>query len=82
MSFPSSNFEGNFSTYVFDKSILHYRELKIVCWTSLHILWEKILNSFLWGEVRILVESEIYMKDKFSRVHYYKYADWKRLPCV
>ena len=41
MSFPSSNFEGNFSTYVFGKSFCHYRELKIDCWASRHILCEK-----------------------------------------
>jgi len=28
MSFPNSNFEGNFSTYVFAKSFGHYRDLK------------------------------------------------------
>jgi len=27
MSFPNSNFEGNFSTYVFGKSFWHYRDL-------------------------------------------------------
>ena len=37
MSFPSSNFEGNFSNYVFGKSFRHYRKLKIDCWTSRHI---------------------------------------------
>jgi len=29
MSFPNSNFEGNFSTYVFGKSFWNYRELKM-----------------------------------------------------
>jgi len=28
MSFRSSNFDGNFITFVFGKSICHYRELK------------------------------------------------------
>ena len=56
MSFPSSKFEGNFSTYVYDKSFWHYRELKIDCWTSRNILCEKKLNSFVCVEVRILVE--------------------------
>ena len=28
MSFPNSNFEGDFSTYVFGKSFSHYRHLK------------------------------------------------------
>ena len=44
MSFPNSKFEGNFSTYVFGKSFWHYRELKSECWTSRHLLCEKILN--------------------------------------
>jgi hypothetical protein len=56
MSFPNSNFEGNFSTYVFGKSFWHYRKLKIDCWTSRHRLCEKILNAFVCLEVRILVE--------------------------
>ena len=56
MSFPSSNFEGHFSTYVFGKSFWYYLELKIHCWTLLHIFGEKILNSSVCVEVRILVE--------------------------
>jgi hypothetical protein len=56
MSFTNSNFEGNFSIYVFGKSFLHYQELKIDCLTSRHILCKKILNSFVCVEVRILVE--------------------------
>ena len=56
MSFPNSNFEGIFSTYVLGKSFRHYRELKIDCWSSRHMLCEKILNSFLCVVVRILVE--------------------------
>ena len=55
MSFPNINFEGNFSTYVFGKSFWHYRELNIDCWTSRHILCEKIWNTFVCVEVRILV---------------------------
>ena len=47
MSFPNSNFEGNFSRYVFGKSFWHYRELKIDCWTSRHILCEKNIKLFL-----------------------------------
>jgi len=46
MSFPNSNFEGSFSTYVFGKSFRHYRELKIECWTSRHTLGEKNIKSF------------------------------------
>ena len=41
MIFPSSNFEGIFSTYGFGKSFWHHREMKIDFWTSLHILHEK-----------------------------------------
>jgi len=29
ISFPNSNFERNFSSYVFGKSFWHYRELKV-----------------------------------------------------
>jgi hypothetical protein len=49
MSFPNSNFEGNFSTYVFSKSFWNYRDLKRECWTSGHILCKKILNFFMCG---------------------------------
>ena len=49
MSFPNSNLEGNFSTYVFGKSFWHYRDPKSECWTSGHILCKKILNfSYGW----------------------------------
>ena len=49
MPLPSSNFEGNFSTYVFGKSFWHYRDLKSECWSSRHILCKKILkNSYIW----------------------------------
>jgi hypothetical protein len=44
MFFPNSKFIGNFSTFVFGKSFWHYRELKIECWISRHLLCEKILN--------------------------------------
>jgi len=43
MSFPNSKFEGNFSTSVFGKLFCHYRERKSECWTSRHLLCEKIL---------------------------------------
>ena len=36
------------------KSFWHYRDLKSECWTSRHILCKKILNFFLFVEVRIL----------------------------
>ena len=49
VSFPNSNFEGNFSTYVFRNSFWHYRDLKSECWASRHILGKKILNfSYVW----------------------------------
>jgi len=54
--FPNSNFEGVVSMYVFGKWFWHYRELKCECWTSRHILCEKILINFICGEVWILVE--------------------------
>jgi len=47
MSFPYSNFEENFSTYVFGKSFRHYRDLKIDCWSSRHILREENIKCFL-----------------------------------
>ena len=49
MSFANSNFEGNFSTYVFGKSFWHYREQNCECWSSRHILCKKISNfSYVW----------------------------------
>ena len=56
MYFPSSKFEGNFSTYVFRKSFWYYRELKIDCWASWHIFCEKNIKSFRKLEITILVE--------------------------
>ena len=56
MSFPNSSFEENVSTYVFGKSFLHYRELKIDCWALKIYYAKKILNPFVCVEVRILVE--------------------------
>ena len=61
MSFPNSNFEGNFSTYVFKKSFWNYRDLKNECWTSQHILCKKILNFFICVEVRILCKKVKYV---------------------
>ena len=61
VSFPNSNFEGNFRTYVFGKSFLHYRDLKRECWTSRHILCKKILNFFICVEVRILCKKVKYV---------------------
>ena len=55
MFFPNSNFEENFSTYVFGNSFWHYRDLKSDCWISRHILCEKI-KFFLCVEVKLLVE--------------------------
>jgi len=68
ISNPSSDFEGNFSTYVFGKSFWKYRELKIDCWTSQHIFCEKNLNPFECVDVRILVEKwNIYEGHIFPR---------------
>ena len=68
LSFPSSNFEGNVSTYVFGKSFWHYRELKIECWIRVIYNAEKILNSFICVEVRTLVEKwNIYQGRIFPR---------------
>ena len=61
MSFPNSNFEGNFITYVFGKSFWHYRDIKSECWTSRHILCKKILNVFICVEVRILCKKVKYI---------------------
>jgi len=62
--------------------ILTLWRAEIDCWTFRNILCEQILNSSVGLEVRILVESKMYMKVTFSREHYYKHADWKRIPCV
>ena len=68
MCFPISNFEGKFSTYVFSNSFWHYLELKCECWTSRHILCEKILNFFEWIEDIILVKKwNIYEAHIFPR---------------
>ena len=66
--FPNSKFEGNVSTYVFGKSFWSYRELKIDCWTSRHIVCEKILNSFVYLEFGIPVEKwNVYESHIFPR---------------
>ena len=68
ISFPNSNFEGNFCTYVFGKSFWHYRERKIDCCTSRHTLCEKSFNTFECVEVRFLVEKwNIYKAHIFPR---------------
>ena len=82
MSFANSNFEGNVSTYVFGKSFWHYPKLKSECWTSLHILCEKILNFSVCVEVRILVKKWNMYEAHISRGLYNKHADWKRFLCV
>ena len=61
MSLPNSNFEGNFSTYVFGKSFWNYRDLKSESWTSRHILCKKILNFFICVQVRILFKKVKYV---------------------
>ena len=45
----------------FCKSFWHYRDLKSECWTSRHILYKKILNFFIWVEVRILCKKVKYV---------------------
>ena len=68
MSFPNSNFEGNFSIYVFGKSFWHYRELKSECWTSGHIICKKILNFLICVEFRILCKKcKMYEAHIFTR---------------
>ena len=62
------HFEEKISTYVFGKSFWYNIELKIDCSTSRHILFKKILNNFLWVEVRILVEKwKVYESHIFPR---------------
>jgi len=51
MYFPNSKFVGNFSNYIFGKSLWHYRELKMECWKSRRIICEKILKTFVCVEV-------------------------------
>ena len=41
MSFPKSQFEWNFSTYVIGNSFWYYRVLKSECWTSRNLLCKK-----------------------------------------
>jgi len=50
MCFPNSNFDGNFSSYVFDKSFCHYGELKNDCWISRQKLGEKIKYFRMCGD--------------------------------
>ena len=79
MPFPNSNFEGNFSTYVFGKTFLHYRDLKSECWTSGHILCKKYLIFLYVWKIEFFAKRVIRMKLTFSGGHYNKHADWKRL---
>ena len=66
--FPNSNFEGNFSTYVFGKSFWHYRDLKSECWSSRHILCKKILNfSYVWRLEFFVKKLNMYEAHIFSR---------------
>ena len=81
MSLPNSNFEGNFSTYVFGKSFRRYRDLKSECWTSRHIMQKNINFFFVWL-LEFFVKREICMRLTFFRGHYNKHAAWKRLLCV
>ena len=82
MSFPNSNFERNFSTYVFAKSFCYFRELKIEFGQRDTYSAKKILNSVVCVEVIILVEKCFVYEGHIFRGYYYKHAVWKRLPCV
>ena len=67
-SFPNSNYEGTFSTYVFGNSFWHYRYLKNESWTSRHLLFKKMLNFFICVEVRIVCKKwNIYEAHIFPR---------------
>jgi len=55
-SVPKSNFEENISTYVFGVFFWHFSGMITDCWTSRHLLCEKILNYFVCVEVRNFVE--------------------------
>ena len=68
MSFPKSNFEGNFSTYVFGKSFWPYRDLKSECWTSRHLIYKKILTfSYVWRLEFFLKKWNMYESHIFER---------------
>ena len=80
MSFPTSNVEAKFSTYVFWQVILTLSRSENWLLGIATYIMRKVLNPFLCVDVRILVEKiNIYIKFTFSRGHYYKHADWKRL---
>ena len=82
MSFPISNFEGNFSTYVFGKSFYIIETRKVNVGHG-DIFMQKNIKFFICVEVGILCKkSEICMKLTFSRGHYNKHEDWKRFLCV
>ena len=68
MSYPNSNFEENFSTYVIGKSFWHNRDLKSECWTSRHILCKKKLNYFYVWRLEFFVKKwNIYEAHIFPR---------------
>ena len=68
MSFPNSNFEGNFSTYVFGKSFWHYRDQKFEFWASRHILCKKTcvmqVNLTLSRPEKWILDIAIYIMQK------------------
>ena len=77
MYFPNSNFEGNLC----DMQVFwHYRDQKIECWISRHILCKKILNFFIWVDVTILCKKVKYVwSSHFPETITNKHAAWKRL---
>jgi len=82
MSFPKSNIEKNFSTYVFGKVILTLsRTEKWMLDIATYIMQKNIKLFNVWS-LAFLEKSEICMKLTFSRGHYNKHADWKRPLCV
>jgi len=56
MSFPNSNFEGIFSSYVFGKVILTLSRAENWMMDIVTYIIQKILNIFICVEVRILVK--------------------------
>ena len=68
ISFPNSNFERNFSAYVFGKSFWHYRDLNNECWISRHILCKKILIfSHVWRLEFFVKKWNMYEAHIFTR---------------
>jgi len=56
MSVPKSNFQGNLNTCVFCNCFAHLREFNNDCWTSRHLLCEKVFKYFGRLDVKNFVE--------------------------